>query len=97
MHRSLFPGGKTGTCRRPGSPGRREGTRSPSPRSSIAPETERPEGPGHAPQLEQRIDGTVRETGKYIQPAQRGNMLYIPPGVPVALVADVSVPVIVTE
>jgi predicted P-loop ATPase len=49
------------------------------------------------PPLEQRIDGTVRECGKYIQPAQRGNTLYFPPSVPIGLLSDISKPVVFTE
>ena len=49
------------------------------------------------PELERSIDGSVRERGKYIGPPQRGNVLYIPPGTPPALLADTQIPVVVTE
>jgi len=49
------------------------------------------------PELERSIDGTVRERGKYIGPPQRGNVLYIPPGVESVLLADTRSPVVVTE
>ena len=45
------------------------------------------------PQLEQRIDGTVHERGKYIQPAERRSILYFPPDVPAELLTDTSTPV----
>jgi hypothetical protein len=48
------------------------------------------------PDLEYR-GGKIREAKKYVQPSQRGNLLYIPPGVPPALLTDVTVAVIVTE
>src|ERR1039458_3134225 len=49
------------------------------------------------PELEYRIDGSVRETKKYIQPAGRGNRVYFPPGLSVAVLADPSLLVIITE
>jgi predicted P-loop ATPase len=33
------------------------------------------------PPVEQRGDGTFRETGKYLQPPGRGNLIYFPPGI----------------
>src|SRR5450759_153826 len=48
------------------------------------------------PDLEYR-GGKIRETKKYLQPSQRGNLLYIPPGVSPALLTDVTAAVIVTE
>ena len=49
------------------------------------------------PALEQRADGSNRETGKYIQPPGRGNRVYFPAGIALAALADVSLPVIITE
>jgi hypothetical protein len=49
------------------------------------------------PELERSLDGTVRERGKYIGPPQRGNVLYIPPGVASVLLTDTRTPVVVTE
>jgi hypothetical protein len=49
------------------------------------------------PELEYRIDGSVRETRKYIQPPGRGNRVYFPPGLAPAAMADPSLPLIITE
>jgi predicted P-loop ATPase len=49
------------------------------------------------PDLEYRADGSFREANKYIQPSQRSNLLYFPPGTPAALLADASIPIVVTE
>jgi hypothetical protein len=49
------------------------------------------------PVLERRVDGSVRETRKYIQPPGRSNRGYFPVGLPAAALADPSLPVIITE
>jgi Virulence-associated protein E-like domain/Domain of unknown function (DUF3854) len=49
------------------------------------------------PELEQRVDGTVRARRKYLQPIERRNILYFPPGLPPELLTATFTPVIVTE
>lgn len=49
------------------------------------------------PDHEYRIDGTVREVNKYLQPPERRSLLYFPPGVHPGLLQDVKLPVIITE
>ena len=49
------------------------------------------------PDLEYRADGTTRETGKYLHPPGRGNLIYIMPGTSPDVLADTSVPIIATE
>jgi hypothetical protein len=49
------------------------------------------------PELEYRADGSVRETKKYIQPPGRRNRVYFPVGISAALLADTSLPVMITE
>jgi predicted P-loop ATPase len=49
------------------------------------------------PELEYRIDGSIREARKYIQPPQRGNILYIPPGIPPEILTDTSVIAVIAE
>jgi hypothetical protein len=49
------------------------------------------------PPLEQRADGSLRETGKYIQPPGRPNLLYYPPGVTTQMLEDVRLPVLIVE
>src|SRR5262245_3532609 len=48
------------------------------------------------PELENRIDGTVRERAKYLQPAERRNILYFPPGMPPDLLSDTTKLLIIT-
>jgi predicted P-loop ATPase len=48
-------------------------------------------------ELEYRTDGTVREANKYIQPPERRNLIYFPPGITTAVLEDVNLPVIITE
>lgn len=50
-----------------------------------------------SPDLEYGIDGSTKETHKYVQPSGRGNRVYVPPGTPPQLLTDVNVPVIITE
>jgi len=49
------------------------------------------------PDLEYRTDGTVRETSKYIQPPERRNLVYFPPGVTVAALEDPTQKIVITE
>jgi predicted P-loop ATPase len=49
------------------------------------------------PPLEQRADGSLRETGKYIQPPGRPNLLYFPVGVTTQMLEDVRLPVFIVE
>lgn len=49
------------------------------------------------PPLEYRMDGTVRETNKYIQPPERRNLVYFPPGLPAGALDQTALPVIITE
>ena len=49
------------------------------------------------PDLEYRADGSVKETNKYIQPPDRGNLLYFPRGVCLPMLEDATLPVIITE
>ena len=49
------------------------------------------------PDLEQRIDGSVRESNKYIQPPERRNLIYFPPEIHAAALDDTSLTVIITE
>jgi predicted P-loop ATPase len=50
----------------------------------------------HLP-IEQRADGSRREGQKYIQPPGRGNLLYFPVGVTPEMLADVRLPILITE
>jgi predicted P-loop ATPase len=50
-----------------------------------------------SPPLEQRADGSLRETGKYIQPPGRPNILYFPPGIATQMLEDVKLPVMIVE
>jgi hypothetical protein len=50
-----------------------------------------------SPELESRRDGTIRETRKYLQPPGRRNRIYFPPGLPVAVLTDPSLPLIIAE
>jgi predicted P-loop ATPase len=50
-----------------------------------------------SPPLEQRADGSLVETGKYIQPPGRPNLLYFPPGVSIQMLEDVRLPVVFME
>jgi predicted P-loop ATPase len=49
------------------------------------------------PSLERRADGTLHECGKYVQPPGRPNLLYFPPGVTMAMLNDVTLPLMVVE
>lgn len=49
------------------------------------------------PEYEQKADGTNKPRGKYLYPPGRGNLLFIPPDADPALLADVSVPIWITE
>src|SRR5262249_15627990 len=49
------------------------------------------------PEIEQRVDGTIKEHAKYIQPPGRRNMLYFPPGMPPELLADADSVLIIVE
>lgn len=49
------------------------------------------------PPMEQRPDGSVREKFKYLSPPGRANLLYFPPGTTTEQVADVELPVAITE
>ncbi len=50
-----------------------------------------------SPPLEYRTDGTVREAGKYIQPPERRNIVYFPPGLPPGALEEIALPVVVAE
>jgi hypothetical protein len=49
------------------------------------------------PGLDASVDGTTKEKGKYLSPPGRGNMLYFPPDCLNEFLADVSLPVVITE
>jgi hypothetical protein len=49
------------------------------------------------PGLDASVGGTTKEKGKYLSPPGRGNMLYFPPGCLNEFLADVSLPVVITE
>jgi hypothetical protein len=49
------------------------------------------------PEMEQRSDGTLHETRKYIQPPGRPNRIYFPPGLSPVAMTSASLPLIITE
>jgi predicted P-loop ATPase len=49
------------------------------------------------PDFEMAKGGGFKEKGKYLSPPGRGNMLYFPPDVAPEWLADVSLPIIITE
>jgi predicted P-loop ATPase len=49
------------------------------------------------PPFEQRADGSLRETQKYIQPTGRPNLLYFPVGVTPEMLEDINLPVLIVE
>jgi predicted P-loop ATPase len=49
------------------------------------------------PELESRLDGTIRETRKYLQPPGRRNRIYFPPGLPATALTDPSLLLIIAE
>jgi predicted P-loop ATPase len=49
------------------------------------------------PDLEYRSDGSVREANKYLQPPGRPNLIYFPPGLSLAALEDIAIPVVITE
>lgn len=49
------------------------------------------------PDYEQKSDGTQKEKGKYLSPPGARNMLYFPPDVQDEWLADISLPVAITE
>lgn len=49
------------------------------------------------PELEAKADGTFREKARYLAPQGRANLLYIPPGVTPAMLADVGLPLMMCE
>ena len=49
------------------------------------------------PELEAQADGTTKEKGKYLAPPGRGNMLYFAPDATPEMLAEVLLPVAITE
>jgi hypothetical protein len=49
------------------------------------------------PDLEAGLDGSTKERNKYISPPGRPNLVYFPPGLTTALLADINIPAILTE
>lgn len=49
------------------------------------------------PDLESRSDGSLRETNKYIQPADRRNLVHFPVGLPASALEDTKLPVLIVE
>jgi putative DNA primase/helicase len=49
------------------------------------------------PELEQKLDGAIKEKNKYLSPPGRGNLIYFVPGTLKVWLQDTSLPVCVTE
>lgn len=49
------------------------------------------------PDLEQQLDGSIKEKGKYLSPPGRSNLLYFVPGIPANLLGDPTLPIVITE
>ena len=50
-----------------------------------------------SPDVEYCADGSTKEVNKYVQPAQRRNLVYFPPGLKVGALEDTSLTAIITE